>query len=121
MPILNVADVMASAEFFVGKLGFSMAGHWDDDEGPSFAIVQMDLVTVGLARSKAKASDGWAAYVYVEDIDAFTDQVLAKGVTLARGPEDSFYGCREIELDDPDNNRLCFAQDLKPGADGPGL
>ena len=82
----------------------------------------LDMITVGLLRAdKGGSGDDWAAYFYLEDIDAFADQVLAKGINVLRGPEDSFYGCREIEVVEPSGNRLCFAQDLRPGVDGPGL
>ena len=73
------------------------------------------------ASDRDGSGDDWAAYVYVEDIDAFTDQILGRGVKVLRGPEDSFYHCREVEVADLHGNRLCFAQDLKPGVDGPGL
>lgn len=123
MPILPANDLAASVAFYTDKLGFDLAGQWQNDDGtPNFAIVQLGDVTLGLAASdRAGSGDDWAAYVYVEDIDAFTDQVLGRGVKLDRGPEDSFYHCREVEVVDPNGNRLCIAQDLKPGADGPGL
>lgn len=123
MPILAVADVAAGAAWFRDQLGFAIAGAWTDDSGAAtFAIVQMDAITLGLRQSNTTGTeDGWAAYLYLEDIDAYTDQVLGKGAKILRGPEDSFYGCREIEIADPSGNRLCFAQDLKPGPDGPGL
>ena len=123
MPILPASDMAASVSFFTAKLGFELAGQWMNDDGsPSFSIVQLGGVTIGLAASeRAGTGDDWAAYFYLEDIDAFTDQVLGRGVKVLRGPEDSFYHCREIEIADPHGNRMCFAQDLKPGSDGPGL
>lgn len=123
MPILPASDLAAATAFYTGKLGFDLAGQWTNDDGtPNFAIVQMGDVTIGLSASERDGSgDDWAAYVYVEDIDAFTDQILGRGVKVLRGPEDSFYHCREVEVADPHGNRLCIAQDLKPGADGPGL
>lgn len=123
MPILPASDLVAAVSFYTGKLGFDLAGQWQNDDGtPNFAIVQLGDVTLGLSASERVGSgDEWAAYVYVEDIDAFTDQILGRGVKVLRGPEDSFYHCREVEIADPRGNRLCVAQDLKLGADGPGL
>jgi len=123
MSILPAKDLAESTKFFVEKLGFELAGQWLNDDGaPNFAIVQLGDVTLGLSLSEREGSaDEWAAYVYVEDIAAFTDQALGRGVKLSRGPEDSFYHCREVELQDPNNNKMCFAQDLKPSAEGPGL
>ena len=123
MPVLPVGDVAQSAAWFRDRLGFSIAGTWENDDGAAdFAIVQMGRITVGLKRSGRDGSgEDWAAYFYLEDIDAFADEILGKGVEVLRGPEDSFYGCREVEVAEPSGNRLCFAQDLKPGPDGPGL
>ncbi|WP_069298458.1 glyoxalase superfamily protein [Neptunicoccus sediminis] len=123
MPVLPAGDLAAGVAFYTGKLGFDLAGQWKNDDGtPNFAIVQLGGITLGLAQSDRPASEqDWAAYFYLEDIDAFTDQVLGRGVKLSRGPEESFYHCKEVDLSDPHGNRLCFAQDLKPGADGPGL
>lgn len=123
MPILSVNDMADAIAFYTEGLGFSLAGTWQNDDGtPSFSIVQLDQITLGLAAgSSVPKPDGWSAYLYLADIDAYSDQIQAKGVKLFRGPENSFYHCREIEVSDPSGNTLCFAQDLKPGADGPGL
>ena len=123
MPILPASSVKDTVAFFTDGLGFELAGVWSNDSQPaSFAIVQLDQITVGIAKSeKPASSQGWAAYFYVADISAFADHILGNGVPLLRGPEDSFYHCLELEIEDPNGNRLCFAQDLKPGSNGPGL
>ena len=123
MPILPANDLAASIGFFAGKLGFDLAGQWNNEDGtPNFAIVQLGDVTLGLTSSeRGGTGQEWAAYIYLEDIDAFADQILGRGVSVLRGPEDSFYHCREVEVVDPNGNRICFAQDIKPSADGPGL
>ncbi len=123
MPILPAISVGDSVAFFVDGLGFDLAGSWNDEAGvESFAIVRMDAVTVGIAKSERSGSgEDWAAYVYLKDVATFVDQVQGNGVRVVRGPEDSFYFCREVEVEDPNGNRLCFAQDLKPSDGGPGL
>lgn len=124
MPVLHVDDVEASADWFEKALGFELAGVWrDEDAPPRFAIVRLDDITLGLSRSAGEAGrgEGWAAYLFLEDIDAFADEILGRGVAVERGPEDTFYHCRELEVVEPSGNRICFAQDLKPGPDGPGL
>jgi predicted enzyme related to lactoylglutathione lyase len=123
MPILSVEDVEKSAGFFTGGLGFSFAGSWQDNDGtPNFAIVVLDHITIGLQRVKqAKATDAWAAYLYVDDIEAYAAQVTGAGVKLANEVTDKPYGCRELEVTDLDGNVLCFGQDMSPGESGPGL
>lgn len=123
MPILPARDVQETIDYFVGGLGFILAGLWKTDDGKdNFAIVFLDDITIGITKSERDGTgDEWAAYFYLEDIDTFADEILGRGVKILRGPEDSFYKCREIELIDPNGNRLCFATDLEPTDAGPGL
>jgi catechol 2,3-dioxygenase-like lactoylglutathione lyase family enzyme len=123
MPVLPVKDVQQAIDFYTEGLGFVLAGMWKaQDETATFGIVRQDSITVGLNKSdRVGSAEKWAAYFYVSDVEAFTDYVQSKGVRVLRGPETSLYNCREVELDDPDGNRLCFAEDLNPGKDGPGL
>lgn len=123
MPILPAKDIAEAVAFYSNGLGFSLAGILKNDDGQdNFAIVQLDDITVGLKKSDRNGSgEDWAAYFYLEDLSVFVDQIQGNGVRIARGPEVSFYHCKEVEVVDPQGNQLCFAQDLKPGENGPGL
>ena len=123
MPVLACAEPEATAEFLCAGLGFSLAGWWRDEAGaPSFGIVRLGDVTLALRReAEARPGAGWAAYVYVEDAADFATLAAANGVALRRGPEDTPYGSREVEVAGPEGHVLCFAQDLAPGPRGPGL
>lgn len=123
MPILPANDLAAAIFFYTDGLGFRLAGILKDDDGKdNFAIIQMDQITVGLKQSKRTGnSDDWAAYFYLADILTFVDQIQGNGIRILRGPEDTFYHCKEIDVADPTGNLLCFSQDSRPGADGPGL
>ena len=123
MPILPANDLAATIEFFTGGLGFRLAGILKNDGGKdNFAIVQRDHITVGLQQSdRAGSGEDWAAYFYLADISAFVDQIQGNGVRILRGPEDTFYHCKEIDIVDPTGNLICFAQDKRPAPDGPGL
>ncbi len=123
MPVLTVKEIEKSVEFFTAGLGFVLAGCWKDGEGkPSFAIVVMNNITVGLQRGTPKKESAlWAAYFYVQDIDAFATQIESNGIRPKRQVTDQFYGCRDLEVEDYDRNVLCFGQDRRPGEAGPGL
>lgn len=124
-PVLQVADVPASAAWYRDRLGFEIGGLWG--EPPAFAIVGRGAVTVFLDASRAAAGEPlpvnqyWAAYIYVDDVAALIDEFRERGTTPLRGPEDTFYGCREVDVRDLDGYTICFAQDLQPGPEGPGL
>ncbi|MEM8791227.1 MAG: VOC family protein [Pseudomonadota bacterium] len=123
MAVLPSSSVAASVAFFRDQLGFEVGGEWPDPEDPDFAILQLGAVTIAIDGhgGGVGARSGWAAYIYVSDIDAYHAQLVERGVEVERPPEDAFYGCRDMDLRDPDGNLLGFGQDLNPGPDGPGL
>ena len=123
MPILQVSDVLRSQAFYRDKLGFRSDGTWGD--GPDFCIVQRGKVTIALDRSRDGSppplNQYWAAYVYVEDADALLAEFQGKGVEIARGLEDAFYGLRDFDVRDPDGHIIAFGHYLEPGSGDPGL
>lgn len=122
-PVLQVRDVLRSRGFYRDVLGFSSANLWG--EPPCFCIVGQDTITLFLDQARDDApipvNQYWAAYFYISNIDEFASDVAARGAEIIRGPEDAPYGCREIDVRDPDGHIVCFGQDLQPGSDGPGL
>lgn len=123
MPVLQVADVKRSEQFYCERLGFISHGVWGD--GPDFCIVQCGRVTLALDRSRDGApiprNQYWAAYIYVEDADRLHDQARRNGVEIVRDPEDAFYGLRDFDIRDPDGHLLAFGHDLESGTSDPGL
>jgi len=123
MPVLTVADIDKSVDFYQNGLGFSTAGKWMHDDGtPYFAIVVLDNITVALQRGNPVKHGGpWCAYLYLADIEAYGAEITANGVALHRELTDQAYGCCDLEIMDPDGNIVCFGQDMSPGKNGPGL
>lgn len=121
MPILQVHDVRASAEFYA-KLGFDCHGFWGDP--PGFAIIQRGDVTLGLflpLSATVSPNDQWAAYVYVDDVNALHAELSAVGGLDMTQPNDEPYGCRDFDVTDPDGHRIAFGQDMTMNENGPGL
>lgn len=122
MPVLCVADVIASEAFYVEKLGFVSSGTWGDP--PGFCIVRRGAVTIALDRMDARpmpTNQYWAAYVYVSDADALAVELRAKGLEIVRGPEDMPYGLRDFDIRDPDGHLLAFGHDIGDGGGAHGL
>jgi catechol 2,3-dioxygenase-like lactoylglutathione lyase family enzyme len=121
---LQVSDVVRSEAFYREKLGFAGGGFWGDP--PCFTIVGRGAVTIFLDQSREAGAaipvnQYWAAYVYVDDVDAYCGELRQKGVEILRGPEDMEHGCREFDVKDLDGHIIGFGQDLVPEPDGPGL
>ncbi len=122
--VLQVRDVKKSAAFYNEKLGFNPGSFWG--EPPCFCIVGRGTVTIFLDQSrdpeaKPPVNQYWAAYVYVDDVDAYHAEVVANGVEIKDGPRDMPHGCREFDVTDPDGHIIAFGQDLIPGSEVPGL
>ena len=123
MAVLEVSDVEKSAAWYEANLGFDAGTFFG--EPPAFCIVARDTVTIALDRSREQRptlrNQYWAVYVYVDDVDALTEEFRAKDIEIVRGPVDQPYGCREIDIVDPDGHIIGFGQDLVPSESGPGL
>jgi uncharacterized glyoxalase superfamily protein PhnB len=58
------------------------------------------------------ADHSYFAYVTVEGIDQFYDEVLGNGASLMQGLADKPRGMREFGVRTPDGHRIMFGQEL---------
>ena len=98
-------------------------GVWGDPA--AFSIMQRGDVTVALERwtgdGPLPIKNGWAAYIYVDDADAFAGELEAAGIPRNGPIYDSPWGMRDSAFDDPDGNTLAFGHPLSDAPNGPGL
>ena len=124
VPQFTVPDLVRTAEYYRDVLGFQIAGYWDGervslgaDPPPVFAIVWRDQVQVffGLANqpdARTGRTEGTCdAYFRMIGIDAFAEELRARGAEIIDGPEDRIYGQREIVVKDCNELILCFGED----------
>jgi catechol 2,3-dioxygenase-like lactoylglutathione lyase family enzyme len=118
-PNFIVEDVRPSVAFYVEKLGFEL-WYMAPDEGPFFAIVGRDNISIFL---KAIAPDikpipnhtrhEWArldAYISTADPDALFEEYQSKGVTFHKPLKDDDDGLRGFEVADADGYILFFGR-----------
>jgi predicted enzyme related to lactoylglutathione lyase len=98
-PIFRVADGRVSAEWYA-RLGFTVTGeHRFSPDLPLYLFLERsDSVFLHLSEHTGDARPGTLVYLYVDDVDAVAE---AFGVRVTTQP----WG-REVELTDPDGNRL---------------
>lgn len=118
-PILPVRDLAAAIRFYRERLGFTVAWTWG--EPPQRAGVVLDdiefqLVAPGPGVPPAPAT----VYCLVTGLDAYHAACRARGaaVTLELGPRP--WGARDFRVEDPDGNRIGFAEVDPPAATGGG-
>src|SRR5688572_22584375 len=116
-PMLLVADIPRSLEFYVGALGFR--NPTTHGEPPVFAMLHRDGLELMLRLAVGEAtvrpngpSDVWDLVLGVAELAAEQQALTAACVRRASGPVDRFYEMREIEVLDPDGYRICIAQDI---------
>lgn len=120
-PYFIVDDVVASANYYRDKLGFTYKRFWNDP--PSFCMVRRSDVIIMLAQLERQGvmrpnrlvdpeAGAWDAYIWVDDADALHAEYKSKGVKIVRGLFNQPYDCRDFEVDDLNGYRLCFGTPL---------
>ncbi len=98
VPIFRVADGYVAAQWYA-RLGFSVAGeHRFAPDLPLYLFLQRGDIYLHLSEHAGDARPGTLVYFYVDDVDAIASEVGAEVIVQP--------WAREIQLTDPDGNRL---------------
>jgi mannose-6-phosphate isomerase-like protein (cupin superfamily) len=104
-PIFRVADAETAVSWYA-KLGFrKVSEHRFKPELSAYVIIARDDVWLHLSEHTGDAKPGVLAYLWVEDVDSMAADF---GVEI----DDNPWG-RDIELRDPDGNRLRIGTHLR--------
>jgi predicted enzyme related to lactoylglutathione lyase len=57
----------------------------------------------------------WDAYLWIDDLDAIREELAVRGAKVVNESSATPYHTREIDVEDSDGYRLCFAQDTSQG------
>jgi len=116
-PVLLVTDVRAAAEYYRERLGFDVALY--DRIPDHYAYAQRDACYLHFARfdgspprpnAEVVPPDMFDVYLYVDDVEAFHDEVVVRGADVILAPTNQGYGLREIRVRDPFGYILAFGQ-----------
>jgi predicted enzyme related to lactoylglutathione lyase len=121
-PYFIVDDVVATANFYVEKLGFRYERFWGDP--PAFCMVKRGGIIIMLSQLPKKGgmrpnrladpeNEAWDAYVWVDDAGSLYKEFIDKGVKISREICDQPYGNRDFDVEDCNGYRLCFGQDIE--------
>jgi len=114
IPVIFVANVQASAEFFRNTLGFSI--DFLHGKPPFYGSVSRDGACVHLKfvhepvlAVGPQDRDGLInAFIEVENVKALYAEYVAAGAILAQKLKKQAWGGRDFVVRDPDGNGLCF-------------
>ncbi len=116
-PVLLVRDVVASANYFRDKLGFTFDRLWGAP--PNFCMVRRDGQTVMLSQAPAKANlvphwrvveQMWNVYFWVEDVEALYVEYKQSGAKIDYELGLKPYGVKEFGVQDLDGHDIAFGQ-----------
>ncbi|MEM9967765.1 MAG: glyoxalase superfamily protein [Pseudomonadota bacterium] len=111
-PVIRVSDYQRAKAFYTDVLGFDIVEETGEPV-VGFGIFSAGSVQIFLCSwdGAGEPWDAWRAYFYVDDQPSFVARLAEKGVAF-KGPKDTVYSMREVEVADPDGNVLCFGTDL---------
>ena len=117
IPTFAVTDIRRAAEFYTQVLDFTLA-HVMTPEQPFYAILTRGDDELHICLPTRREAGGISAIVICEDVDGLFATFRARGLKpsertdspVHQGPLDQTWGTREVYIDDPDGNTLCFQQ-----------
>jgi catechol 2,3-dioxygenase-like lactoylglutathione lyase family enzyme len=113
VPMLNVPDVRATADWYV-SIGFELRGTHSDDGYMSWALLSFGDTELMLNEG-GQPSDAHRRevdlYLQVDDLEARWED-LKDRIEVFEEPHDTVYGMREFIIRDLNRFRITFGQDV---------
>lgn len=114
-PVFVVDDVKKTVEFYVKKLGFRYAEHFDKID--NFATVSRDSVEIIIIQKKqgrvesntARYGNGIDSYIdtdSIEAVDTIYNEYKRAGIEIVKGPRMTDYGSYEFVIRDIDGRNI---------------
>lgn len=119
VPMLAVADVGRSINFYTQTLGFQLIGLLENGGTPFWARFKA-AEDVELMVTTRDASDDRAdgefrdvvLYFYPESVERVRAHLIDSGMVVGKTVV-TFYGMNEIRITDPDGYELCFGENVQ--------
>lgn len=120
-PVLGVADVVKSVDYFCDVLGFECdraTALYGGEEGAVYAVLARAGIAVhlqirrGTTLTAPRGPQDTDAYFNVSDSDALYAEYKQKTVRVLREIENSAYGLRDFMIETPDGHRLVFGSEI---------
>lgn len=115
--VLAVRDLEVSTRYYTQVLGFDK----EPIDAPGWSFLCRDNFRVMLGecpddRSAAELENhSYFAYLYLDGVDEFYEEVRARGALILSPPADKPWGLREFGLGTPDGHRITCGEPLGKG------
>jgi predicted enzyme related to lactoylglutathione lyase len=105
LPELPFDDVPAAVTYYREVLSFRINYQQHD-----LGVMDRDAITVLLIARTDQHKGIGSCEVFVSDVDALYEELLAKGARILGAPVSHPWGIREFKVVDPEGNRITFGQ-----------
>ncbi|MBC9915073.1 VOC family protein [Chitinophaga varians] len=105
--IFSVSNLAAAIKYYVDTLGFSIDFEYGAIAGLKYGNVLLQLSGPDLIGNRNATGEG-NMYIFCDEVDAYFQQISAKGAQVIVAPEDRAYGMRDFAIKDADGNILAF-------------
>ena len=125
-PYLICKNAEAAIEFYKKAFGATellriggpgMVGHAEMKIGEAIFMLADEFPDMGAKSPETIGGSPVSLYIYVEDVDSFTEKAVAEGLEVIKPVADQFYGDRSGHFKDPFGHLWGFAthkEDLTP-------
>ena len=114
VPALRITDYERATTFYLEQLGFTI--DWEHRFGPNFPVfvqISRDGMEIYLTEHRGDCEPGGLVHLYVADVDAWFNELCAKGAPVTNPPNEDLPGLRMMSVSDPDGNELRIATRLE--------
>ncbi len=111
IPILRVGNTLASVDYYVNKLGFTIKFLAPDKDHPSFASLKRGRCELFLCEGDQGHAGSWV-WIDGNDVEVLHEEFKAAGARI-RNPPTNYDWALEMQIEDIDGNVLRFGSDPK--------
>ena len=121
-PYLICKNAEAAIEFYKKAFGAEeilriggpgMVGHCEMKIGNRIFMLADEFPDMGAVSPQSIGGTAVSLYIYVEDVDSFTEKAIAEGLNVLKPVSDQFYGDRSGHFEDPFGHRWGFATHME--------
>lgn len=113
--VLAVRDLQRSTRFYLDVLGFQR-DFGDGSDGWAFLSRDSFKLMLGECPGEKPASElgnhSYVAYLIVDGVDLFYEEVVARGADVISPPVTEPWGLREFGIRTPDGHRIRFGEPI---------
>jgi uncharacterized glyoxalase superfamily protein PhnB len=110
IPILRIFDVAKAKEFYIDWLGFEIEWEHQFEPGTPYYIgIKKDDIQFHLSEHHGDSVPGVRVFIVSTELEKYFAGLQSRPYKYYRPSiQETFYGCREMTVQDPFGNKLSF-------------